>query len=118
MFKGLGNLGNLASMMGSLKEMPDKMRELNERMKSEVVSATSGCQSIKVEMNGIGQVQSLKIEGELSGEELEHAIVEATNAAGAAAKQLYAQSVSQLASDMDLNIPGIDGMLASFTGGG
>lgn len=38
MFKGLGNLGNIASMVGSLQELPEKMKELNERMKSETVS--------------------------------------------------------------------------------
>ena len=41
MFKGLGNLGNIASMVGALQQLPEKMQELNEQMKSERVSASS-----------------------------------------------------------------------------
>lgn len=118
MFKGLGNLGNIAAIMGSLQDLPTKMKELNERMKQETVSASSGCGTIKIEMSGTGHVQSVKIDGDLAGEELEHAIQEATNAAGAAAKQLYAESISQMVKDMDLNLPGLDNLLTQLTGGG
>ena len=34
MFKGLGNLGNIASMVGSLQHLPDKMKDLNERIRA------------------------------------------------------------------------------------
>ncbi len=118
MFKGLGNLGNIASAVGSLQKLPDKMKDLNERMKGESVSASSGCAKVRVTMNGTGHVESVEIDGDdLVGAELEQAIVEATNAAGAAAKALYAESISQMVSEMDLNLPGIDGLLASLTGG-
>ena len=30
MFKGLGNLGNIASMVGALQQLPEKMQELTE----------------------------------------------------------------------------------------
>ena len=118
MFKGLGNLGNLASMVGSLQQLPDRMAQLNDQMKQETVSATSSCSRVLVVMNGVGHVESVQLHEEITGVELEHAVKEATNAAGAAAKQLYAESVSQMASDMNLNVPGIEGMLSSFTGGG
>ncbi len=62
MFKGLGNLGNIASMVGSLQELPEKMKELNERMKSETVSASSGCGKVNVSMSGTGHVQSVTID--------------------------------------------------------
>ena len=118
MFKGLGNIGNIASMVGSLQQLPDKLKELNERMKSESVNATSNCGKVQVTMNGTGLVESVNIEGdELAGQELEQAILEATNACAAAAKALYAEAVSQMASDMDLNLPGMDGILSSLTGG-
>ena len=118
MFKGLGNLGNIASMVGSLQELPDKMKDLNERMKSETVSASSGCGTVNVTLSGTGHVQSVKIDGELSGHDLEQAIQEATNAAGAAAKQLYAEAISQMVSDMDLSLPELDNVLTHLTGGG
>ena len=118
MFKGLGNLGNIASMVGSLQQLPEKLQELNERMKSEVVTASSGCGKVNVAMNGVGHVQSININDELKGHELEVAILEATNAAGAAAKALYAESIHQMATEMELNVPGIDGFLSTLTGGG
>lgn len=117
MFKGLGNIGNLATMMGSLQKLPEKLGELNERMKSETVSASSGCGSVNVSMSGTGHVQSVKISGDLRDHALEQAIQDATNAAGAAAKQLYAEAVSQLATELELNVPGVDGLLTSLTGG-
>ncbi len=117
MFKGLGNLGNIASMVGTLQKLPEKLQGLNERLKSETVSASSGCGQVNVTMNGVGHVQSVKIDGDLSSEELEQAVLEATNAAGAAAKQLYAEAISQMVSDMDLNFPGLDGVLTNLTGG-
>lgn len=134
MFKGLGSLGglgNIASIIGKLKDLPDHMQQLNERMKSERVTASSSCGHVTVTMNGIGEVQSVDIrsgvdgtdaegvdtEGALSSERLGQAMMEATNLAGADAKQLYANAVSQLASDLDVNVPGMDGLLASITGG-
>ena len=117
MFKGLGNLGNIASMMGSLQQLPDKLKELNERMKSETVSASSGCGKVNVSMSGSGHVQSVTIEDGLSGTELEQAVQDATNAAGAAAKQLYAEAISHMVSEMDLDLPGLDNVIANLTGG-
>lgn len=126
MFKGLGNLGNIASIFGKLQDLPDKMQTLNSQMKSERVTARSACGHVTVTMNGVGEVQSVDVDPAVLGgdggvavpaETLGQAIQDATNAAGGEAKQLYASAVSQLASDLDLNIPGIDGLLSSFTGG-
>jgi len=121
MFKGLGNLGNIASMVGKLQDIPKRMQELNDQMKAERVSASSACGHVSVTMNGIGEVQKVEIaedvvDGSVPAETIAHAVRDATNAAGAAAKQLYADSISQLAKDMDLNVPGIDGLLANLSG--
>ena len=119
MFKGLGNIGNLASMVGAFQTLPEKMKELNARMQEELVTGTSSCDGVTVTMNCVGQVQSVSVTGEdLAGEPLEQAILEATNAAGALAKQTYAESISQMASDMDLNLPGMDGLINSLAGNG
>ena len=126
MFKGLGNLGNIASMVGKLQDLPQQMQALNDRMKDERVTGRSACGHVVVTMNAIGEVQSVDVDpiifgGEdrpaVSPETLANAIQVATNAAGAEAKQTYAAAVSQLANDLDLNLPGMDGLLASLTGG-
>lgn len=116
MFKGLGNIGNIASMMGAMQQLPEMLQQLNDRMKSETVTMRSSCQRVTVVMSGVGQVQSIDITEGTAGEELQVAVVDATNAAGAAAKQMYAEAITQMASDLDINVPGLDGMLAKLTG--
>ncbi len=116
MFKGMGGIGNLTSMVGAFQQLPEKMKELNDRMKCESVSASSGCGQVHVRMSGTGHVEQVSLAGDLSGRELEIAIQEATNAAAAAAKQLYAESISQLVKEMNLNLPGLDGMIQNITG--
>ncbi|EMI20353.1 cytoplasmic protein [Rhodopirellula maiorica SM1] len=118
MFKGLGNLGNIASMMGSFQKLPEKMQQLNDQMKVATVTGTASETDVTVLMNGLGHVQSVQIRGEYSSEVIEMSVLEATNEAGAAAKQLYADGISQMVADMDINIPGLDGILANLTGGG
>jgi DNA-binding protein YbaB len=106
-------------MVGALQNLPEKLQELNERLKSERVTASSGCGKVNVSMSGVGHVESVKIEdGELTGHHLEQAILEATNAAGAAAKALYAEAIREMVHEMDLNVPGIDGLLTNLTGAG
>ena len=116
MFKGLGNIGNIASMMGSLQSLPQKLEELNLKMKDETVTGASMCGRVTVTMNGTGQVQSITIETTLIGEDLEIATMHATNEAGASAKQLFASAITDMTSEMDLNLPGMDGILSSLTG--
>ena len=117
MFKGLGNLGNIASMVGSLQKLPEKLNELNERMKQETVSASSECGRVNITMTGTGHVQCVEIAPSLTGEALQQAIQDTTNLAGAAAKQLYAEAIRELAAELELNLPGIDSMLTNLTGG-
>ena len=117
MFKGLGNLGNIASMMAAFKDLPQKMQELNARMQTEHVRGDSSCGRVYVIVNCVGQVQLVKIvEQGLSDGEIEQAVVEATNAAGAAAKQTYAEAIREMVANMNLDIPGIDGILTSLIG--
>jgi len=119
MFKGLGNLGNIASMMGSLQSLPEKMKELNARMENEFVTATSACGGVTVTMSCTGKVQSVGVsEEKKQSDDLEQAITEACNAAGALAKQTYASSISQMAGEMDINLPGMDGLINSLAGNG
>lgn len=126
MFKGIGNLGNIASMIGKFKDLPQHIQSLNDRMKSERVSAKSSCGHVLVTINGVGEVQSVEISPAVFGDEqsaavstetLGQAIQEATNTAGREAKQMYADAISNLANDLDIDIPGIDGLLSSLTGG-
>ena len=86
-------------------------------MKNATVSATSSCGLVTIVMSGTGQVQSVEISPSLTGESLQQAIQETTNAAGSSAKKLYADAIRKLADELDLNLPGMDSMLTSLTGG-
>lgn len=113
---GLGGLGDIMGMVNKLKDLPERMKELNERMKQETVTASSDCGKVVVTMNGVGHVNSVKIDDDdLRGESLEHAVANATNAAGAAAKSLYAESVQQMVADMDIKLPGLDSIVSTLT---
>ncbi|PAY15829.1 hypothetical protein CKO51_29840 [Rhodopirellula sp. SM50] len=117
MFKGLGNLGNIASMMAAFKDLPQKMQELNARMQDEHVRGDSACGRVFVIVNCVGQVQSVNITQDgMSKAEIEQGVLEATNAAGAAAKQTYAEAIQAMVADMNLDIPGVDGLLTSLIG--
>ena len=116
MFKGLGNIGNIASIMGAMQQVPAKLAELNEQMKTETVSASSPCERVTVVMSGVGHVQSIDIAEDTAGDELNQAIIEATNAAATSAKQMYAEAVSAMAGELDINVPGLDGFLSKLSG--
>jgi nucleoid-associated protein EbfC len=117
-FKNLGGLGSMAAMLGSVQQIPEKMKQLTENMKREMVHATAGGGAVQVVINGIGQMQSIQIDpAARDNPELEAWIVEACNAAGADAKQRYMAAVSQMAQDMNIKVPGLEGMLANLTGG-
>lgn len=118
MFKGLGNLGNIASMMAAFKDLPQKMQELNARMKDERVSGASTCGRVTVVVNCVGEVHAIKIEEEgLTSAEIEQATLEAANTAGATAKQTYARAIREMVAELNLDMPGIDGFLTSLIGG-
>ena len=113
-----GGLGNMAALLSSAQQIPGKMQQLNEQMKQETIHATAGGGAVQVKLNGVGQMRSIELDpAARENPQLEEWIVEATNAAAQEAKQRYAEAVSQMAKDMKINIPGLDGMLAKLTGG-
>ncbi len=117
MFKGLGNLSTL---MKQAQQMGGKMQEINQRLRSERVTASVGAGMVEVEANGLGEIVRLKIDpqllerGEL--EMLEDLIPAAVNEAAAKAKQRHADAMRSLTDGLDL--PGLDKAFEHFTGGG
>ncbi len=116
MFKNLANLGNI---MRQAQEMGGKMQEINEKLKSQKVTATAGGGMVEVEMNGLGQMLKLIIEPELveknDREMIEDLVPAAVNEAIQKAKQLNVEEMKSLTQGID--VPGLDAALASMTGG-
>lgn len=119
MFKGLSGLGNLASMMGGLQQLPKKLEEVNERLRGETIRTTAGDGAVVVEVNGLGEMQRIQLHPhDRDPHQLQPWIVEASNAAHTLAKQRFAEAIHQVSRDLNLKIPGMESVLAQLTGGG
>ena len=116
-FKNLANLGNI---MRQAQEMGGKVQQVNEKLKSQKVSATAGGGMVQVEMNGLGQMLRLVIEPELveknEREMLEDLIPAAVNDAIQKAKQLHVEEMKSLTNGFD--VPGLDSAIEQLTGTG
>lgn len=118
MFKGLGNLGNIANLMQQAQSMGGRMEEINNKLKGERVQGAAGGGMVEVEVNGLGEVLKLTIEPSLieKGEAgmIEDLVPAAINQAQAKAKQLHADSMKTLTEG--LNLPGLGDAISKFTG--
>jgi len=118
MFKSLGGLGNISSILSNMQNIGPRMKEVTVQMREQRIVATAGDGAVEVIINGIGEMQEIRVGDEARGHvHLEIWIIEATNIAGASAKREYAQAIQRVATEMNLNLPGLDSMLGSLTGG-
>ncbi|MCG6901686.1 MAG: YbaB/EbfC family nucleoid-associated protein [Rhodobacter sp.] len=62
MFKGLGNLGDMAGMMKKAKEMQSQMVEMQEKLASITVTGESGAGLVKATATAKGELTSLDID--------------------------------------------------------
>ena len=117
MFEGLTNL---AGVMRQARQMGGKVQEINQRLKAERVTASVAAGMVEVEANGLGEILRLKIAPELLErgelEMLEDLVPAAVNEAIVKAKERHVQAMQGLTEGIDF--PGLDKMLAQFTGGG
>jgi DNA-binding YbaB/EbfC family protein len=115
MFKGLGNL---ASIMKQAQQMGGKMQALNERLKDERATASTGAGMVEVEVNGLGEVLRVNIDPSLveSGdrEMIEDLLPAAVNQAVLKARQLHAEAMKSVTDE--LNVPGLDEAMSKLTG--
>ncbi|SRR6056297_563334 len=112
-------LGNIASMMGGLQKLPQAITEMNDRLRDERFEVSAGDGAVVAEFNGIGEMQSITFDSSSHGNEtLQQWVLEACNEGQAKAKQMYGEAMKDLANELNLhNMPGMDGALASLTGG-
>lgn len=117
MFKGLGNLANLGSMLKQAQQMGGRMQQLADELKTKRATGTSGGGMVTVEVNGLGEVLSCRIDPSVAGDRelIEDLLPAAVNQAVARSKQLHADAMKSLAAGLD--VPGLDQMLAQLSGG-
>jgi len=118
MFKGLGNLANLGSLMKTAQDMRSKMQSLGEELKTKRVSGAAGGGLVEVEVNGLKEVLSVRIDPSLiekqDREMIEDLLPAAFNAAAKKAEELHAQAMASLTGGLE--IPGLGDALSQFTG--
>jgi len=106
MFKGLGNLGNIAGMIQQAKEMGPKMQEAQERLKEKSVEGTAGGGMVKVHADGQGTITRVEVDPELAAKNDLEMVLDllpaAINQASQKAKQLHVEEMQSITGDMPL----------------
>jgi DNA-binding YbaB/EbfC family protein len=62
MFKGLGNLGDMAGMMKKAQEMQTRMAEMQEELHNVTVTGESGAGLVKATATAKGELKALDID--------------------------------------------------------
>ena len=119
MFKGLGSLKDIGSLLKQAQEMGGKMQAINEELKTKRVTGQAGGGLIEVEANGLSEVLAVRIDPSLiekqDGEMIEDLLPAAFNSAQSKAKQMYAEAMQSLTGG--LPIPGLQDALGQLGGG-
>lgn len=115
-----GGIGNLASLMKQAQQIGGKLEGISTELKSRRASGQAGGGLVQVEVNGLQEVLSCKIDPKLMREDdrelLEDLVIGATNEAIFKARQLHAEAMQSLTGGM--NLPGLQEAMAGITGGG
>jgi nucleoid-associated protein EbfC len=116
MFKGLGALGNIASLMRNAGELSGKLNQVTENLRQRKVQGESGGGMVRVEANGLGVVTTITIEPELiasgDGEMLQDLLPAAINQAMAKARQLHVEAMRDVTGGISL--PGMDQLMEQY----
>ena len=106
MFKGLGNLANLGAMVKQAQQMGSRLQGINEELKTKRATGSSGGGMVTVEVSGIGEVLTCRIDPSLTSsgdrELLEDLIPAAVNQALDKAKELHAEAMRAMTQGLDM----------------
>jgi nucleoid-associated protein EbfC len=118
-FKGLGNLANLGSLMKQAQEMGGRMQAMQEELKTKRATGAAGGGLVEVDVNGLAEVLAVRIDPSLfdkgEREMIEDLLPAAFNAAQAKARQMHADAMQALTGG--LPIAGLSDALSQLTGG-
>lgn len=119
MFKGLGNLANIGSLIKQAQQMGGKMQQIGEELKTRRAEGSAGGGMVNVEVNGLGEVLRCRIDPSLitagDRELIEDLLPPAINQALAKSKDLHALAIKSMAEGADM--PDLGALLAQFSGG-
>ena len=108
MFGNLGNLGELAKLMGRAKEIQSEMKRFKEEMPNLEFSATGMNGAVKVVVSGDFAVKQIEIApGAGNAPELAMEIQRAVNTALFSARQNVQQRMNEITGGLGLDLPGL-----------
>jgi DNA-binding YbaB/EbfC family protein len=120
LFKGLGNLANMGTLLKQAQEMGGRMQAMQDELRSKRAAGSAGGGLVEVEVNGVGDVLSVRIDPSLfeKGERelIEDLLPAAFCAAQQKAREMHAEAMQSLGGGM--NLPGLKEALAQLTGEG
>ncbi|WP_283643779.1 YbaB/EbfC family nucleoid-associated protein [Marinovum algicola] len=106
MFKGLGNLGDMAGMMKKAQQMQTRMAELQDNLHSMTVTGESGAGLVKATASAKGELKGLNIDPSIFNgddkEVVEDLILAAIKDAQQRATQKAEDEMSKLTEEMGL----------------
>ncbi|PJE30287.1 hypothetical protein SAMN06297129_0853 [Pseudooceanicola antarcticus] len=106
MFKGLGQMGDMAKMMKTAKEMQDKVQQLQEDLHEIMVTGESGAGLVKAVASAKGELKSLDIDPSIfdpnEKEVVEDLILAAIKDAQARAAERSQQEMSKITEGLGL----------------
>ena len=106
MSEGLGNLGNIAGMIKQAQSMGPKMKEAQEKLKQVTVNGTAGGGMVTVHADGQGTVTKVEVDPVIiekgDFEMLLDLLPAAINQASQKAKELHAEQMQEITSDLPL----------------
>lgn len=118
MFSGLGNLGG---MFQQARELGSKLQALQAELPTLRATGQAGAGLVEVEVNGLGEIQRVKLDPRLLAEQdaemLEDLVVVASRQAQAKARELVEEAARRHAPDLGA-LGGMQEMLGKFLGGG
>jgi nucleoid-associated protein EbfC len=119
MFKGLGNLANLGTLMKQAQEMGGRMQAMQEELRGKRATGAAGGGLVEVEVNGLAEVLAVRIDPSLVAkgdrEMIEDLLPAAFNAAQQKARQLHAEAMQSIAGDLPLG--GLQDALSQLSSG-
>ncbi|MEL7254626.1 MAG: YbaB/EbfC family nucleoid-associated protein [Pseudomonadota bacterium] len=113
MFKGLGQMGDMAKMMKAAQEMQQKMADLQEEMHQMTVEGESGAGLVKATCTVKGELKGLDIDPSIFNSDDKEvvedlilaAIKDAQGKAGDKAKEEMGKITEAMGLPKDMNLP-------------
>jgi DNA-binding YbaB/EbfC family protein len=119
-FKGLGNLANIGSLLKQAQDMGSRMQAIQGELRAKRASGSAGGGLVEVEVNGLGEVLAVRIDPSLvekgEREMIEDLLPSAFRAAQEKARQLHSEALQSLTGGA--NLPGLQEAFSQITGEG